>query len=120
MTSSRMRSKAPEAPSRNPCSPSPATTLSVFEANYLVAQIKVSQLMARNLVTVADDCPLEEAARIMVDNRISGLPVMRAGKLVAKVQILSVQPKRSVANVLSDWQQTDVMEGDQVLVGSAL
>lgn len=44
--------------------------------------------------------------------------VSRSGKLVAKVRILSVQPKRSVANVMADWQQLDVMEGDQVLVGS--
>ena len=62
-------------------SPSPATTLSVFEANYLIAQIKIGQLMTRDLVTVGDDCPLEEAARIMVDNRISGLPVLHSGKL---------------------------------------
>lgn len=44
--------------------------------------------------------------------------VSRSGKLVAKVRILSVQPKRCVANVMADWQQLDVMEGDQVLVGS--
>ena len=43
--------------------------------------------------------------------------VNRAGKLVAKIRILSVQSKRSVANVLPDWKQADVMEGDQVLVG---
>lgn len=63
-------------------SPSPATTLSVFEVNYLIAQIKIGQLMSRELVTVDDDCPLEEAARVMVDRKISGLPVLREGKLV--------------------------------------
>ncbi len=63
-------------------SPSPATTLSVFEVNYLIAQIKVRQLMSEKLITIDDDCPLEEAARIMADNRISGLPVMHGGKLV--------------------------------------
>lgn len=63
-------------------SPSPATTLSVFEINYLIAQIKVGQLMSRELITVGDDCPLEEAARIMVDHRVSGLPVLHDGKLV--------------------------------------
>jgi acetoin utilization protein AcuB len=63
-------------------SPSPATSLSVFEINYLVAQIKVGQLMTRKVITVSDDTPLEEAARIMVDNKIGGLPVLdRAGKL---------------------------------------
>lgn len=63
-------------------SPSPATTLSVFEINYLIAQIKIGQLVSRELVTVGDDCPLEEAARIMVDRKISGLPVLHDSKLV--------------------------------------
>ena len=63
-------------------SPSPATSLSVFEINYLISQINVGQLMNREPITIEEDCPLEEAARIMADSRVSGLPVMRAGKLV--------------------------------------
>lgn len=62
-------------------SPSPATSLSVFEINYLISQIKVGQVMSRQVITIEDDCPLEEAARIMVDNKISGLPVLHNGKL---------------------------------------
>lgn len=41
--------------------------------------------------------------------------VNRAGKLVAKVRVTSVRPNSSVANVLPEWAQTDVMEGDQVI-----
>lgn len=63
-------------------SPSPATTLSIFEINSLIAQIKVGQLMSKQLITIEEDCPLEEAARIMVDNKVGGLPVLRNGKLV--------------------------------------
>ncbi len=63
-------------------SPSPATTLSVFEVNYLIAQVKVGQVMSRELITICDDCLLEEAARIMVDNKVSGLPVLHNGRLV--------------------------------------
>jgi len=66
-------------------SPSPATSLSVYELNYLVAQITVADLMTREVITVEEDCPLEEAARIMADNDISGLPVMRAGALVGMI-----------------------------------
>ncbi len=66
-------------------SPSPATTLSVYELNYLVARIKVEDLMSREVVTIEEDCPLEEAARIMVDNDIAGLPVMRGDKLVGMI-----------------------------------
>ncbi len=42
------------------------------------------------------------------------LLVNRGGKLVAKVRILSVQSDRSIANVLQEYRQTDVLEGDQV------
>jgi multidrug efflux pump subunit AcrA (membrane-fusion protein) len=44
--------------------------------------------------------------------------VNRAGKLVAKVRVLSVEPQSSVANVLPDWRQADIMEGDAVMVGN--
>ncbi|MGQ9682811.1 MAG: CBS and ACT domain-containing protein [Anaerolineae bacterium] len=63
-------------------SPSPATTLSVYEIGYLLSKVRVKQVMNDKPVTIDDDCPLEEAARIMVDNRISGLPVMHRGRLV--------------------------------------
>jgi len=43
--------------------------------------------------------------------------VNRSGKLVAKVRILTADPHRSVANVLPDWKQGEIMEGDIVLVG---
>ena len=43
--------------------------------------------------------------------------VNRSGKLVAKVRILTAEPHRCVANVLSDWKQGEIMEGDIVLVG---
>ena len=63
-------------------SPSPATTLSVFEMHYLLSKIKVGRIMTKDVITVRDDTPLEEAARIMADNKIGGLPVLRDDKLV--------------------------------------
>lgn len=66
-------------------SPSPATSLSVYELNYLISKIKVEDLMTRDVITVTEDCPLEEAARIMVDNHIGGLPVMRGDTLVGMI-----------------------------------
>jgi acetoin utilization protein AcuB len=66
-------------------SPSPATSLSVHELNYLVSRITVESLMTRDVVTVTEDCSLEEAARIMADNSIGGLPVMRDGTLVGMI-----------------------------------
>ncbi|NIO67752.1 MAG: CBS domain-containing protein [Anaerolineae bacterium] len=63
-------------------SPSPATSLSIHELHYLVSKITVSEVMTRDVITVSEYTPLEEAARIMSDNKIGSLPVMRDGKLV--------------------------------------
>ena len=62
--------------------PSPATSLSIYELHYLYARITISQVMTREVITVEESDPIEEAARVMVDNKIGGLPVMREGKLV--------------------------------------
>jgi acetoin utilization protein AcuB len=63
-------------------SPSPATSLSIYEMHYMLTQLKVTELMTADVVTITPDTPLEEAARIMADNKIGGLPVIRDGKLV--------------------------------------
>ena len=62
--------------------PSPATSLSIYELHYLYSRITVGQVMTREVVTVDESDPIEEAARIMVDSKIGGVPVMREGKLV--------------------------------------
>jgi acetoin utilization protein AcuB len=56
-------------------SPSPATSLSIYEMHYLLSQLRVQELMTTALITVTPDTPIEEAARIMVDHKIGGLPV---------------------------------------------
>ncbi len=62
--------------------PSPATTLSLYEIYSLLETLRVRQIMSRPVITVEGDCPLEEAARIMVEHKISCLPVMDGEKLV--------------------------------------
>ena len=63
-------------------SPGQATTLSVWEINYLVSKITVRKVMTREVVTTIEDTPIEEAARIMADHKVGGLPVLRDGKVV--------------------------------------
>jgi acetoin utilization protein AcuB len=63
-------------------SPSPATSLSIYELHYLLSKITVQDVMAKDVITATEYTPLEEAARIMADNKIGSLPVMRDGKLV--------------------------------------
>jgi acetoin utilization protein AcuB len=63
-------------------SPSPATSLSVYEVGYLLSKLKVKEVMSHDLITIASNAPIEEAACIMVDNKIGGLPVLEEGKMV--------------------------------------
>lgn len=63
-------------------SPSTATALSMWEISYLLAQVKVREVMTKKVVTTTEDTLLEDAARLMVDNQIGSLPVMRDGLIV--------------------------------------
>lgn len=65
--------------------PSDATSLSVWEVNYLMTKITVADVMTADVMTVAEDTAIEVAARIMVDNKIGGLPVMRGDRLVGLI-----------------------------------
>ncbi len=62
--------------------PSPATSLSVYELHYLLSKLTIKRVMSSPVITVTSSTPLEEAARIMADNKIGGLPVSDEGKLV--------------------------------------
>ena len=57
--------------------PSLATTLDMFEIGYLLSKLTVKKVMMTNVITVSPDEVVEEAARIMVDNEISCLPVVK-------------------------------------------
>ena len=57
-------------------SASPATTLSIFELNYLLAKMKVKDIMKRNVITISAEATIEEAALSMYEHRIGGLVVI--------------------------------------------
>ncbi len=62
--------------------PSDATSLSIWELNYLLARMTVAEIMTKDAVTVSPDTPIEEAALIMRRKKVGGLPVLEDGKLV--------------------------------------
>lgn len=82
-------------------SPSPATSLSVWEMNYLLSKLKVEQLMTSKVVVVSPDTPLEEAARLMVEHRVGGLPV--------------VDPQHRVVGVITE---TDIFKAFVEMLGT--
>ena len=63
-------------------SPSDATCLSIYELHYLLSKVMMKEIMTPEVITIAEDTPLEEAARIMADNKIGGLPVVRDHNVV--------------------------------------
>ena len=57
-------------------SPSDATTLSVWELNYLLARLQIQEVMTPNPITVYTSDTIAEAAKLMLENKVSGLPVL--------------------------------------------
>lgn len=66
-------------------SPSPATSLSIWEIHSLLAGLTVEKVMTRKLITVSEDTTVEEAAQTMLAHSIGGLPVVRNKELVGIV-----------------------------------
>ena len=67
-------------------SPSPITTLSVGEANYLLGKLTAARIMRAQVITCAPDTLVEEAARLLRQEKIGCLPVVESGsKLVGIV-----------------------------------
>lgn len=66
----------------NAYAPSKATSLDVFEINYLLAKATVKESMGRKLTTTAPETPVEAAALVMLENDIGCLPVLEGGALV--------------------------------------
>ena len=63
--------------------PSPATSLSKFEIRELLDKLSVKDIMQKKVVTVDEDATIEEAALIMYQNKVGGLPVIsQVGKVV--------------------------------------
>ena len=66
-------------------SPSPVSSLSVWEMNYLISKVTVRQVMTKKVKSIDVNTPIEEAARIMADSKIGGMPVMRSGVIAGMI-----------------------------------
>ena len=65
--------------------PSAASTLSIYEARALLDKVTVSACMTRDPLTVAPDAPVLEAAQLILDHKVSGLPVVADGGVVGVI-----------------------------------
>ncbi|HRQ38405.1 MAG TPA: CBS domain-containing protein [Chloroflexota bacterium] len=84
--------------------PSPATSLSIWELNYLLSQLKVEKIMTPDPITIHEDATIGEAARVMLENRLSGLPVVgntgRLAGIITESDIFSMV-------VLHEWSEDE-------------
>jgi CBS domain-containing protein len=62
--------------------PSDASSLSIYEINFLVGKLDVKEIMTRRPVTVSPDAPIAVAAQLMLEHKIGGLPVVEGDRLV--------------------------------------
>jgi acetoin utilization protein AcuB len=65
--------------------PSSATSLSIWEVQYLLSNLHIKTIMTKDVVTTTPDTPVEDAARSMVAHKIGGLPVVDGRKEVVGV-----------------------------------
>lgn len=65
--------------------PSPATSLSVWEINYLLAKMKVKEIMSKDVVTVSPDTSVESAVALAQTKGAGALPVLEDHNLIGIV-----------------------------------
>jgi len=63
-------------------SPSQATSLSIYELNYLISKMTVGDIMVKDPITISPDLPVEEAIWLGRKHGIGGFPVLEKGELV--------------------------------------
>lgn len=95
---------------------SDATLLSVWELHYLIAKIKIGEIMTPDPVIISQDATIGEAAQVMLDNKISGLPVVNGeGKLVGIITESDI-----FRIVVQGWkEQAESLSHETVMVGAS-
>ena len=84
--------------------PSSATSLSVWELNYLLTRLKVKDFMTQDPISILPDTTVGQAARVMLENRVSGLPVVTADGRIAG--IITESDIFSLV-VLNEWEANE-------------
>lgn len=91
---------------------SDATSLSVWELNYLLSQLKIKGIMTRRPIVISQEATIDEAAQVMLEHKISGLPVVDLhGELVGIITESDI-----FRIVVQAWREDPIR--DTVLVGA--
>ena len=95
---------------------SDATSLSIWELQYLIAKIKVNEIMTPDPIIISQDSTISEASQVMLDYKISGLPVVDSdGKLVGIITESDI-----FRIVVQEWkEQPEGLHHETVTVGAS-
>ncbi len=85
--------------------PSEMSTLTIWELNYQLSQIKIADVMVKDIITTTEDTTVEDAARIMIEKKIGSLPVLRDGQLVGIVTDIDLL---GALTELMGWRQPGI------------
>lgn len=86
--------------------PSDATSLNVWEINYLLAKLQVRDIMTKDVKTLHPEDTIKSAATLMYDNRIGALPVVdHEDKLVGIIT------ESDIFRIMIAWFNEEVGEG---------
>lgn len=81
--------------------PSGATSLSIWEVNYLISKLRIEQIMTPRPFTISEEATLGEAAQMMLKYKVSGLPVVsKEGAVVGIITESDI-----FRMVVRDWLQ---------------
>lgn len=86
-------------------SPSDATTLSIYELNYLLSKLTVEKIMTRDPWTITPGETIRDAARLMLDHKLGGLPVVDDSRLVGIItesdifRVLAQEPELEIPHL---------------------
>ncbi len=79
-------------------SPSDATTLNVWEMNYLLAKLKVKEIMTKDVITIHPEETLKAAAEKMYEKKIGALPVVDG-----KNNLVGILTESDIFRILIAW-----------------
>jgi acetoin utilization protein AcuB len=87
--------------------PSSATTLNVWEMNYLLARLQVKDVMSKSVLTVRPEDTIRDAATLMHKHRFGALPVINDQQ-----QLIGIITESDIFRILIAWFNEEVGESN--------
>jgi acetoin utilization protein AcuB len=95
---------------------SDATSLSIWELTYLIARIKIHEIMTPDPITISQDATIGEAAQVMLDYKVSGLPVVDGQRKMVGI----ITESDIFRIVVQEWkEQAEGLHRETVMVGAS-